>query len=128
AATAVFAVGNVALDTLTDVDSATAVLYVAVVLMSASFANKRGIILVGAACSVLTLLSFLFTRGGSPQTALINGIISLSAIAITTYLVVRIKAAEVEGLEARAQLAHVARLTVLGELTAAIAHEVNQPL
>jgi C4-dicarboxylate-specific signal transduction histidine kinase len=30
--------------------------------------------------------------------------------------------------EARAQLAHIARVTILGELTASIAHEVNQPL
>jgi len=30
--------------------------------------------------------------------------------------------------QARAELAHVARVTTLGELTAAIAHEVNQPL
>ncbi|HEX6239423.1 MAG TPA: GAF domain-containing protein, partial [Polyangiales bacterium] len=30
--------------------------------------------------------------------------------------------------EARAQLAHVARITTLGELAASIAHEVNQPL
>jgi PAS domain S-box-containing protein len=30
--------------------------------------------------------------------------------------------------EARAELAHVARVTALGELTASIAHEVNQPL
>jgi len=30
--------------------------------------------------------------------------------------------------EARAQLAHIARVTTLGELTASIAHEINQPL
>jgi PAS domain S-box-containing protein len=30
--------------------------------------------------------------------------------------------------QARAELAHVARVTALGELTAAIAHEINQPL
>ena len=30
--------------------------------------------------------------------------------------------------QARAELAHVARVTTLGELTAAIAHEINQPL
>ena len=29
---------------------------------------------------------------------------------------------------AQAELAHVARLTTLGELTASIAHEINQPL
>src|SRR5258707_11443826 len=28
----------------------------------------------------------------------------------------------------RAELAHVARVTTLGELTASIAHEINQPL
>ena len=30
--------------------------------------------------------------------------------------------------QAQAELAHVTRLTTLGELTASIAHEVNQPL
>src|SRR5215470_5839287 len=30
--------------------------------------------------------------------------------------------------DARSELAHVARVTTLGELTAAIAHEINQPL
>src|SRR5262249_27006146 len=131
-ATALLALGNFALDTLTDVDSATAVLYVAVVLMSASFAPKRGIILVGAACCALTLLSFLlsflFPRGGSHQIALANGIISLSAIGVTTYLVVKIRSAEIAVREASAQLAHVSRLNVVGELTASIAHKVNQPL
>jgi len=130
--TAALALGNFALDTWTDVDSATAVLYVAVVLMSASFAQRRGIIFVGAACSALTILSFLlifvFTRGASLQIALVNGIISLLAIGVTTYLVLRIKSAEIAEREARDQLAHVARVTVLGELTTAVAHEVNQPL
>ena len=36
--------------------------------------------------------------------------------------------AEAEVLKAQAELAHVTRLTTLGELTASIAHEVNQPL
>jgi PAS domain S-box-containing protein len=38
------------------------------------------------------------------------------------------KKAEEELHKARTELAHVARLTTLGELTASIAHEVNQPL
>jgi PAS domain S-box-containing protein len=38
------------------------------------------------------------------------------------------KQAEEALLEAQAALAHVTRLTTLGELTASIAHEVNQPL
>ena len=36
--------------------------------------------------------------------------------------------AEAEALKAQAELTHVTRLTTLGELTASIAHEVNQPL
>jgi C4-dicarboxylate-specific signal transduction histidine kinase len=38
------------------------------------------------------------------------------------------KRTEAELQQAHAELAHVARVTTLGELTAAIAHEVNQPL
>jgi len=38
------------------------------------------------------------------------------------------KRAEEALLEARAELAHVARVTTLGELAASIAHEINQPL
>jgi PAS domain S-box-containing protein len=38
------------------------------------------------------------------------------------------KRAEEKLLEAQAELAHVARVTALGELAASIAHEVNQPL
>jgi len=38
------------------------------------------------------------------------------------------KRAEQDLLEAKSQLAHVGRLTAMGELTASIAHEINQPL
>ena len=38
------------------------------------------------------------------------------------------KRAEESLRQAQAELAHVARLTTLGELTASIAHEINQPL
>ncbi len=38
------------------------------------------------------------------------------------------KQAQEELRKAQANLAHIARLTTVGELTASIAHEVNQPL
>jgi C4-dicarboxylate-specific signal transduction histidine kinase len=38
------------------------------------------------------------------------------------------KRAEEKVAEAQAQLAHMARVTIMGELSASIAHEVNQPL
>ena len=124
----VLAVAIFIFDTVTDLEIAGAVLYVAVVLISLRFCRRRGVMLVAAGCVALTLLSYFLTRTGSPQSGLVNTIISLTAIGATTYLALKIQSAEVVALEARAQLAHVARLTALGELTASIAHEVNQPL
>jgi C4-dicarboxylate-specific signal transduction histidine kinase len=59
---------------------------------------------------------------------LVNCAISLAAIGVTAYLSLRTAAAEATAREAQTQLAHITRVTVLGELTASIAHELNQPL
>lgn len=59
---------------------------------------------------------------------LVNCAISLAAIGGTAYLALRTAAAEAMAREAQTQLAHITRVTVLGELTASIAHELNQPL
>ncbi len=127
-ATVALAIGIFVLDTVTNIEIAVAVLYVAVVLMSVGFCQKRGVVLVSLACIALTILSFILTQNKSPTTGLINCGISLLAIAATTFLVLRIESAELTAQEAKAQLAHIARVTTLGELTASIAHEVNQPL
>ena len=127
-ATVALAIGIFVLDTVTNLEIAVAVLYVAVVLMSVGFCQKRGVVLVSFACMALTVLSFFLTESGSPTTGLINCGISLLAIAATTFLVLKIESAELTAQEAKAQLAHIARVTTLGELTASIAHEVNQPL
>ncbi|TFV38979.1 sensor histidine kinase [Bradyrhizobium niftali] len=116
------------LDTLTDLEIAAAALYVAVILLSVRFCHRRGVLLVGGTCVALTIVSYLLTRSGSAYSGGINGVISLAAIAATTYLVLKIESAQAAIDETRAQLAHVSRVTTLGELTAAIAHEVNQPL
>ncbi|OYY83295.1 MAG: hypothetical protein B7Y61_10540, partial [Rhizobiales bacterium 35-66-30] len=50
-------------DTLSPLDMAIAVLYVGVVLFSASFLERRGLLLVGGACICLTLLSFTIIHG-----------------------------------------------------------------
>jgi PAS domain S-box-containing protein len=50
-----------------------------------------------------------------------------AALAVTRDLTDRIRESEALQ-EAQAELAHVTRVTTLGELTASIAHEVNQPL
>jgi signal transduction histidine kinase len=128
--TAALAIGIFILDTFTGLAIAVDVLYVAIVLMSASFCQRRGIIIVSAACVALTVLSFFltFTFTDSPSTDVINDGLGLVAIGATTYLVLRIKSADTAMHAARAQIAHIARVTTLGELTASIAHEVNQPL
>src|ERR1700694_1986338 len=116
-------------DTITDFEIAVPVFYTAVVLMAVRFCKKRGVILVGVGCIALTLLSDLLTAGtGWSEPGIINTVISLLAIALTTYLALKIESEKVAGYEARSQLAHVVRVTMLGELTASIAHEVNQPL
>jgi len=115
-------------DTVTDLEIAVEVFYVAVVLLSVGYFGKRGVVIVSAGCMALTLLSYFLNRSGSVQAGIINGLISLSAIAATTYLALRIKSAELAVQEARTQLAHMSRVTTLGELATSIAHEVNQPL
>ena len=79
-----------AVDTLTTVEVSIAVLYVAVVLLSTEFAGRRAVMLVGAACSVLTLLSFAIVHGAQPDTgSMLRGLVALVAIAIASTLAVR---------------------------------------
>ncbi len=116
-------------DTITDLELAVPAFYTAVVLMSVRFCKRRGVILVGLGCIALTLLSDVLTSdSASTEAGVINTGISLSAIATTVYLGLRIETARLAAFEAQSQLAHVVRVTTLGELTASIAHEVNQPL
>ena len=58
-----------------------------------------------------------FNRGGKP--VLMRGV----SLDITAR-----KQAEAESLRQRAELAHVARVSTMGELAASVAHELNQPL
>ncbi len=127
--TAALAVGIFIADTITDLEIALPAFYTAIVLLSVGFCKKNGIVFVGVGCIALTLLSDLLTAStGVSETGVINTAISLLAITSTTFLAVKIQAAKVTALEVHSQLAHVVRVTTLGELAASIAHEVNQPL
>jgi len=86
-AAAVFAV-----DTLTPFDIAVAVLYVVVVMLSLSFAGRRGMLLIAAGCMGLTLISFLVSHGlDASGGSVARCIVSLSAIAITTLLALQVR-------------------------------------
>lgn len=115
-------------DTLTRLEIAVAVFYVAVVLIAIGHFRTRGVVIVSGTCMVLTIISYFLTHTGSTESGPINCLISLVAIAVAARLGLQMVAVKVQALEARAQLAHVSRVTSLGELTASIAHEINQPL
>jgi C4-dicarboxylate-specific signal transduction histidine kinase len=118
-----------AVDTITDLEIAIPVFYTAIILLSVSFLKKNGIVFVGLGCIALTLLSDLLTaNNGVSEAGVINTALSLLAITSTTFLAVKIQSSKVAASEAQSQLAHVVRVTTLGELAASIAHEVNQPL
>jgi signal transduction histidine kinase len=115
-------------DTITDREIAVAVFYVAVILVGIRLLPRRGVAVLACCCVVLTIVSLLLTRRGALDAGVANAAISISAIAITTYLGLRLVSAVAAVHESRAQLARIARLSSLGELTASIAHEVNQPM
>src|SRR4030088_2238371 len=116
-------------DVFIDVEIAIPVLYVAVVLMSVRLYEARGVLIVSLGCAVLTVVGYLLSPGDlSGTTAVANRFLALLAIGATAFLALRDRAAQLALDKAQADLAHVTRVTTLGELTASIAHEVNQPL
>src|SRR5262245_5002564 len=78
-----------ATDTLTELDIAAPVLYVAIVLLAVRFCKPRGVILVAVGCLTLTVLSAFLTPTGFKQNGLINTLISLLVITATTYLTLK---------------------------------------
>lgn len=122
------ALGITVADTLTNLEIAAGVFQILVVLIAVSFLPRRGVIAMAAFCMLLTVVSYRLTRFGEAEAGLINCLISLAAIACTTYLALRMSAAIRAVHQARELLEHSARTNMLGALTASIAHEVNQPL
>lgn len=125
-----------AVDALTPLDVAIAVLYVAVVLLSVAAWPRRGVIAMTTLCIVLTLVAYGTSHGfDQNDAALARCLVSLAAIAITAFLALKGQAAAFALIQreealhvAQSQLAHASRVSTLGEMAASIAHEVNQPL
>lgn len=116
------------LDTVTDYAVAAACFYAAVILAASRVMGARGLISLAIACIALTALSFFLTRFGTYRIGLVNSVIGMLVIGITTSLTVKMEAAKAAMQEAQARLLRVARASTVGELTTSIAHEVNQPL
>ncbi|MDB5408685.1 MAG: sensor histidine kinase [Rhodospirillales bacterium] len=91
-AAVVFSIAVFLIDTYVMFDIAIAVLYVAVVLVSASAFDRRGILVVSVACMTLTVLSFVIQHDTFYSAESIGRcFVSLLAIAITAILAVRIQ-------------------------------------
>lgn len=79
-----------AVDTLTPLDTAVAVLYVAVVMLLADKLSPRGIVLAGVTCVGLTLVSFFIMHGGKDDLqAIMRAAVSVTAILAVTLLSLR---------------------------------------
>ena len=85
----VLAVGIFAIDTISTLDIAIAVLYAVVVLMGANFLQRRGVLLLSSACLALTVLSYLLSHQLTADTALVRCLMSLSAIGAATFLALK---------------------------------------
>ncbi len=103
------------IDAFTQLRIAAAVMYVVVVLLSANFCGRKGILAWGLACVVLTLVSFLIahgsdvTKGGVGRT-----IVSILAISTTALLAMRNRAAADALRRSEAYLTDAQRLSLTG--------------
>ncbi|WP_454650988.1 adenylate/guanylate cyclase domain-containing protein [Bradyrhizobium liaoningense] len=101
---AVLAIGIFLVDTLSSLQFAVASLYVVVVLIAAQDLDRRGTIVVGTVCALLTILSYILMHGFVPNgTAALRSGVGLTALLVTTMLVLnrlsankRVKKAERE--------------------------------
>ncbi len=121
-ATIALAAGIFVADTVTDLEIAAAVLYVAVVLMSVRFCERRGVILVASGCMALTVLSYFLSTTGLKQAGLINTAISILAVGLTTYLALKIESAR----SVTRALAEADQLR--DALIGSVSHELRTPL
>jgi PAS domain S-box-containing protein len=107
-----FAIAIFALDSLTKINMAIAVLYVVVVMVSVSFLKRRSVLAVSGACMALTVLAFVIMHGKDyDDTSIGRCVVALSANAITTLLAVRMQSAT-ESLREQAELLDLSHDTI----------------
>jgi C4-dicarboxylate-specific signal transduction histidine kinase len=133
AATAVLALAVFAADALTPPDCVFSGFYAVVVLMASLFLRRRALLLAAGGCVVLTVLAQLLADrlaggGSTVGVGAFNTADSVLVIGLATYFIMRGQSAEAALQQAQGDLARISRVTTLGELSASIAHEVNQPI
>ena len=99
-ATAVLAAAIFVADTVETKDVAIPALYVAVVLMAARFCTARTLVVVGAGCVALTVLSYFLSPPAEPaEEALFNILLRIGTISVATFLVVQNQSAQASARE-----------------------------
>jgi two-component system sensor kinase FixL len=94
------------IDWLSTLDVAIAVLYVVVILISGDLFTRKGVLAVSLTCGLLTLAAYLLSHGTQWLTpAFARCMVSLAAIAITSFLALKSKAAK-DALRAQVHLLH----------------------
>ncbi len=130
-ATVALALGVFAADAFTAPDQVFSGFYVLVVVMSARFCRGRDLWIVSGVCVALTLLAQILANHLAPGQAAVgafNTVDGILVIGVATYFIQRGQQAQAALQRAQADLARITRVTTMGELTASIAHEVNQPI
>ncbi len=92
-------------DAFTEIESAIAVLYVIVLLLSAEIMTRTGVTLLAAICGALTLFAFFYSHGLEEDVpAQLRLAVSLAAITITCALILRNETARAGLIEANLHL------------------------
>ncbi|WP_045761177.1 sensor histidine kinase [Xanthomonas albilineans] len=115
-------------DTLTDYAVAAPLFYTVAILGAARLLAPAGLAMLAGICVMLIVLSFHLTHAGAYHVGVINSAISIVVVAVTASIAMQMERAKAATHAAQAQLLRLARVRSLGNLTASIAHEVNQPL
>ena len=90
AASLVIAMAVFAVDTLTSIEGAIAVLYVVALLLAAEAVNRAGLLLLTVIFIALSLVSFLFIHGPEPDIqTFIRLTVAIAALCVTTALLLR---------------------------------------
>ena len=98
------------IDTLTSLQFAVASLYVTVVLIAAHDLHRRGVVITGVTCALLTAFSYMLVHGFAVDgTAPLRFAVSLVSILTTTILVLRNVAANERVKEVERERANLAR-------------------
>ncbi len=102
---------------------------VALVLLGAWFPRIWHLFFLTGVGSVLTMVGFFLSpEGGILWVVLTNRILALFAIWVTAFLIAMSKKAEIQLREREEELRRVSRLGDMGQMSAALAHELGQPL